>query len=133
MPFKVEVKFVDDLHRKGWTIVRDSQAMEKVFTAELVEILELGEDKIGGDEFLQQIDGAKDFGGHRHAEAMVRQAEEIPEEWREYILVFASTVWQNANGDRIIAGLRWHGDQWRLIFIWPKYNLGHEHRLIRVL
>jgi hypothetical protein len=133
MPFMLGVKLDNNLHNKGWTIVHDSQAKERVFKAELVEILELGEDKIGGEEFLQQIDGAEDFGGHRHAEAMVRQAEEIPEEWREYILVFTGTVWQTANGDRIIAGLRWHGDHWRLTFIWPKYNLGHEHRLIRVL
>ena len=129
MAMKVVFTLVAKIERDmtGWTCEEPFVAKEGEFEPYLQEFLQKGEDCVAGEEMVKR--GAKDKTGLRHAEAMLRQQEKIPAEWRKYYLVFPE-VWQSPSGDRYVWYLDWSGERWSLHCYYLGRDFGSYDRLV---
>lgn len=110
----------------GWECVEPVEVEEGEFEPFLQDFLREGERRIGGEEMIKR---AENKTGLRHAEAMLRNQEKIPVEWRKYYLVFPE-VWQNSRGYRYAWFLCWLGERWYLYSYWLDYDFGSDYRLV---
>jgi hypothetical protein len=113
----------------GWTCVQPVDAEPGEFEPELREFLEPGEDRVGGEEMVKRAVNKGALAGLRQAEAMLRQQEKIPVEWRQFCLVFAE-VWLDPNRSRDVWCLYWDGERWSLRYYWLGHDFGSSDRLV---
>ena len=106
-------KTVDD-----WKLIKEGTKPKKFPKLELVEFLEKGESYINGEEIIKRAVKLKADLNQYHAEYLLEHQDEIPEEWREFCIVFPATVWRHRGGRRYVPCLRWDGDRWYLSFDW---------------
>jgi len=90
--FRLVAKIDRDM--TGWTCVELVEAEEE-FKPTLHEFLREGENFVNGEEMVRRAKEQDALTGLRHAEAMLRNQERIPIEWRKHYLVF-SEVWRGA-------------------------------------
>jgi len=103
---------------EGWELVEDSTAPVGTIELELNEFLREGEEFVKGEVMRER---SKQLGfvlGERHARALLKRQDRIPEAWRQYYLVFPGTVWRDHDGFLGVPYLRWYGGQWDLGFRW---------------
>lgn len=107
-----------DKTNDGWKYLSDAKEPTGELTLELVEFLEQGETFISGQELVKRAKKRNALLGQRHAEALLRNQGVIPEEWRNYYLVFPGSVLQDPGSYRGVPCLAWRGDRWCLDFGW---------------
>ena len=127
MIFQLVAKIDRDM--TGWTCLKPLEAEEGEFEPTLHEFLREGENSINGEEMVNRAKEQAVLTGLRHAEAMLRNQERIPVEWRKYYLVFPE-VWQGPLGDRNAWYLYWLGGHWYLDFYWLEYDFNSYSRLV---
>ena len=125
--------FASDKIKDGWTLIEDvSEPGEiSISSLELLSFLKSGESFVSGNTMA---DCAKENGanlGQRQAEYLLSHQEDIPQEWRQYYLVFLGTVWRDADGYRFVPFLCRYGGQWRLLFAWLDGDWFAFGRLVR--
>lgn len=123
--------FDRDMRKEGWTLEKDIEDKEGEFTPELLNVFKEEEQSISGEELLKRAEEKDACLGQRHAEAMLRQQQTIPKEWRENYLVFPGTVWVASDGRRFVPYLSWHVCGWHLTGHWLVSHLHRCARLVR--
>ena len=122
------VPFDQDMTKKGWTLESDAKFQDGEVTLELVSFLQEGE-SCSGDEMVKRTQDNVVL-GQRHAEELLRNQDKIPEEWREYVLLFPGSVWRGSRDDRRVPYLLWDGDRWCLYFYWLVRGFDSNCRVI---
>jgi len=129
---RVVFTLIADVERDitGWQCLEPVEAEPGEFEPELQEFLQKGESYTGGEEMVRRAKNQEVLSGLRHAEAMLRNQERIPVEWRKFVLVFPE-VWQCPYGDRRVWYLCWSGKQWVLCYGWLNFSFDSRCRLVR--
>jgi len=125
--FQFVATFDCDRQQDDWELVIDTEAREGLFELELAGFLREEEDHVPGETMLERTELGL---GQRHAEAMLRRQEAIPQEWRKYVLVFTGTVWGDLAGSRQVPCLGWK-DGWYLYFCWLGGGFASHCRVVR--
>lgn len=112
------IPFDRDMTKEGWTIESDAEVQDGEVTLELVGFLKKEENHAFGDEMVRRAKEKDVLFGQRHAEALLRNRDKIPEEWRKYILLFPGTVWRASDDSLHVPYLLWNGCRWCLGFRW---------------
>ena len=118
-----------DRDMTSWSCVEPVEAKEGEFEPVLHEFFNEGEVSIVGEELVQRAKKQGAPTGLRHAEAMLREEDKIPSEWRKYVLVFPE-VWQDPDGHRNAFYLHWDGDRWYLSYGWLRAGFVSGYRLV---
>jgi hypothetical protein len=118
-----------DRNMDGWTCVEPVEIEQGEFEPTLQEFLQDGEDCVDGEEMVRRAKEKGALTGIRHAEAMLRNQERIPESWRKYYLVFPE-VWQGPRGRRRAFCLHWSGSRWYLRYYWLEFDFRSLVRLV---
>ncbi len=126
--FRLAQGFDSDMANDSWELLFDSRLKEGEFMPELVELGR--EDCVDGDEMVKRTE-QENCGGQRAVEAMLRDQDKIPQEWRKYVLVFPATIWRDRLGVRSVASLFWGGFRWCLDFIWLGSGFYRHYRVVR--
>ncbi|MBI4118876.1 MAG: hypothetical protein HY452_01275 [Parcubacteria group bacterium] len=116
-----ESVFLCDMSQEGWTLLEDACEPWPISVADLepVSFLKEGKDCIGGEEMVRRSREELHANlGQRHAEYLLENQHEIPEELRKFVLVFTGTIWRLGGGGRGVPCLVWGGGRWRLDFGW---------------
>jgi len=127
MVFQLVAKI--DRNMEGWTCVEPVETGEGEFEPTICEFLREGENSINGEEMVRCAKEQDALTGLRHAEAMLRNQERIPVEWRKYYLVFPE-VWQCPVGNRYVFCLYWDGPRWSLRCRWLGSDFYSSSRLV---
>jgi hypothetical protein len=129
--FTLVPAFDRDMLKEGWrSLEKDHPDKDGEFTFELVDIFK-GENVISGPGFEKRANVEEDIGGQRHLEAILREADKIPEEYRKFCLVATETVWVDSDGRRCVACLYWVGASWCLRFFWLDFDFDSYCRVVR--
>lgn len=128
--FYLRSPFEQDKLKDGWTLKLSLETNESNFQLpELADFLKKGEKGVLGEEMMAR---AKDKSlGQLHAEAMLRNAPAIPEDYRRYILVFPGTMWLDDNGSFRVPCLYCRKGDWSLVFTCLEITFIKYHRLVR--
>jgi hypothetical protein len=115
----------------GWECVEPAEVGVDEFEPTICEFLQPGETRLGGEEMVKRArQQSINNSGLRHAEAMLREQDKIPTEWRKYCLVFPE-VWQSLSGHRGVFYLYWGGNRWSLDCYWLDDDFDSYCRLVR--
>lgn len=130
----LSVDFQYDKRKDGWELMEGvpMKIGTGETTFELAEFLHKGEERVNGDVMMAR---AKELGGitdQHYAELLLARQAEIPEEWRNFYLVFPGTVWRDPRGDHDVPCLRWNGDRWYLHWFWLVGGWDSDIRLVRL-
>lgn len=129
----IDRAFMRDMRKEGWKLLEDTpRSITSAKDLELVPFLKDGENSIRGEELVLRARGElKANYGQHDAEYILEHQEEIPEGFRKYYLVFTGTVWEDSDGGRGVAYLRFGGERWVLSFSWLDDVFGSDDRLPR--
>lgn len=126
---KIINTFKHDKSADGWSLLENkNQGIASVKDLELYSCLKGGEGFITGDVMIER---AEVVYGQEDAEWLLEHQKEIPKEWQGHYIVFTGTVWQDSDGDRLVACLRWDGGRWVLDFFWLVFDWFSAVRLVR--
>lgn len=115
---------------EGWKLLESAPAEEGDFEPAIHEFLkEEDNGRCGGEEVVRRAKEKGVLTGLRHAEAMLRNQERIPVEWRKFVLVFAE-VWRGPSGRRDAWCLFWDGGRWYLDYYWLGHDFNSGCRLV---
>ena len=133
MIFRLRPDFDPDIPTRLKKLDKDSPAKGGDFTPELETIIKEGDSSyIGEKELTRRIEGREDLAGQRHLEAMLRDQDAIPVEWRKYELVAPATVWSTEKEDHVMATLQFRDNKWQMFFYFCCNDFGGRFRLIRI-
>ena len=125
--------FRHDKTKDGWKLESDIGPVVGEPTLFLEEFLREGESYVKGDVMVtrsKEMSGGPT--GQSHAERLLEQADQIPVEWRQFVLVFTDTVWVYPYGSRFVAYLFWFGKRWFLYFFWLGCDFNSFFRVVRL-
>jgi hypothetical protein len=96
-----------------------------------------GEDWVGGGEMRRRSADERAFPGckgwsQHHAEDILERASELPEEAKQFIIVFADTVLFREDGDRCVPCLVWGVGQWQLRWLCLGGDFLRFYRFLRL-
>ena len=110
-------EFQRDLYEEGYTLFRNTT---NVVDWSVVGIANVGEVEVNK------------LAGQLHAERMLNHQQHIPEQWREFRLLFPRTVWFK-DGEYWIAYLYFMDGEWDLDFCQPdKKNGSGNERVVYI-
>ena len=110
--FTISSELDKDLSGLGWTCEERVKVVNGVEFEPVLHDLSRPEDKyVFGQELVQRALCQGIRTGLCHAEAMLREQDKIPIEWRKYSLVF-SEVWDISNRGLAAVYLCWCDDHW---------------------
>ena len=115
---------------EGWKLLEAAPTEEGEFEPTIHEFFK--EEDGGccvGEEVVKRAKEKGALTGLRHAEAMLRNQEKIPVEWRKFVLVFAE-VWRCPDGRRNVWYLSWCGGRWGLFYYWLRHDFSSRSRLV---
>ena len=115
-----------------WKLESDVEVQYGEVNLRLVNPLRRGEGAIEGKELLERAKKISALVGQHHAEALSKSQNVIPEEWKEYMLIFPGTVWLTPNGGYYMPYLYWLENQncWLLSFGRLDRDFGSHNRLV---
>ena len=128
------VNFVRDMTKEGWTLLEDMREPWPISAGklDLVPFLRDRESYTGGEEVVIRARGDLSANlGQCHAEYLLDHQDEIPEEFRKYVLVFTGTIWRDRGSGRGVPCLDWDGKRWCLRFRWLEGVFYSYSRLLR--
>ena len=126
--------FARDMSKEGWTLLEDTREPWPISVSDLkpVPFLHEGEDYVGGEDMVRRSREELHANlGQRHAEYLLENHNEIPEELRKFVLVFPGTIWRSRYGNRSVPCLDWDDGQWQLSFRWLENGFFFDSRLLR--
>lgn len=128
-----EVTFQHGLRPESWELLEGADEPDPVdiVNLDLVAFLEEGEGSVGGEEMVRRARQLQANGGQRQAKHLLAHQAGIPEEFRNYALVFTQTIWRYRGGDRYVPYLCWHGGRWDLYVRWLGNFFNRRYRLLR--
>lgn len=96
MVIKIDKAFEDDRRGLGWVLIRDQFGPEKLNFARLrfSNVGRTPNERPRGAALMDRARELRSNLGQRHAEAIVRNQQELPEDLRPYSLVFTGTLWR---------------------------------------
>jgi hypothetical protein len=129
----------------GWKLLRDTPVIDKEIISsplEIVSFMKSGEGNydVYGATVISRASDLRCHWGQRHAEALLENQALIPEEAKEYQLLFPHTIWFSVAGHltehKLMTSLIWCTDGWAVEFIESdnyhgKGNFGSHQRLLR--
>lgn len=123
---------VNDRRKDGWELLEDAPVIGEP-TLELAEFLRDGEEYVRGDVMFARAVELGNRAGQQHAERLLAQQGDIPEEWRQYYLPFTGTKWRDSDGDLFVPYLGWDSDGRRWLLDWGRlgFDWGRSVRLVR--
>jgi len=124
--------FQFDKVNDGWKLVEDVGPADDEFQLQLDTFLRESESCVSGEVMLERAKAMGDLAGQFHAERILRQQAEIPEDWRPFYLIFPGTGWQDSDGNRQVPYLNWNGDRWYLNWNWLENDFNQNFRLVRL-
>ncbi|MCX6763464.1 MAG: hypothetical protein NTZ97_01890 [Candidatus Moranbacteria bacterium] len=122
--------------KKPWKIIKDSkiESKDKVLrlknpfkkksaAKKIVRILK-------GTELMKRVEEMiwKPAGRAHAMKALKNNI--IPEDWKNYYLLFPGTIWEDENGDLHIMALYWDGRKWNRIFEWVEDEFLDHCRIV---
>lgn len=125
------IPFDRDMQQEGWKLKNDREIRDGEFILELLDFFQKKESHVSGNELVKRAKEKDALFGQRHAEALLRNKDKIPEKWRKYVLVFPGTVWRDSRGDLRVPCLRWHDRCWDLCFGWLAPGFYSHCRIVR--
>jgi hypothetical protein len=129
--FSLVSTFDRDMRKEGWKLEKDNQEADGEFTPELLEFLKEHEPSVVGTEMEERVKN-EPIAGQRNLEAMLREQNMIPKEWRKFVLVAPGTVWLGSGRHRLVPCLFWLGERWCLSFDWLGHGFGSDYRVVRL-
>lgn len=114
----------------GWEGIRDV-VINNGDELDLDHILKDGEKWVSGAEMMKRAKKLGGLTGRAHADYLLAHQDEIPEEWRESVLIFAGCEYKDSGGRSRVPCLCFNDDQWRLYFFWLGNNFDDNYRLVR--
>lgn len=131
MQLKPFTGLINDKRSEGWELLEDVDVQGNPIL-ELVEFLGKGENQVIGKSMFDRAVKIGNRAGQQHAERLLTQQHEIPEEWRKFYLVFPGTKWHYpSNVSPIVPVLTWDVDLWYLYLAPLVYRWGSRNRLVR--
>lgn len=129
-----ENKFKYDKAIEGWELQKNvglNLTLASIAQLKLVPFLREDEEHINGEELIYRAKTELnvDF-GQLDAEFLLKYQHIIPEEFRDYYLVFSGTIWCDKDEYIYIASLHWHHERWHLCLCCLADNFGKSARLI---
>ncbi|QQG44935.1 MAG: hypothetical protein HYW89_02910 [Candidatus Sungiibacteriota bacterium] len=123
----------NDKRRQGWTLVDHTpRSIMAVSDLELVPFLRDGEKVLRGYDMMGRARYEFDADlGQEDAEFILERQAEIPEEFRQYYLVFLRTVWLASDGDLYVSCLYFGDGRWYPFFGWLDFDFRPGVRLAR--
>lgn len=115
---------------EDWELKEDVKTPQGELELDIFEFLRPGEEYIKGETMRER---AKELGavlGERHARTLLERQDELPEEWREFYLVFPGTVWRYRDGFLLVPCLYWDGGRWDLVFGWLEGGWLSDARIV---
>lgn len=123
--------FVYDKLKDGWDNVENVELVGDP-TLELAEFLKEDEFYVSGYAIRERAKAMNGLTGQLHAERLLGQQETIPNEWRQFYLLFPGTVWHYSDGDMCIPYLGWDGSRWYLDWCWLDNGFRSHYRVVRI-
>lgn len=126
-----------DKTKDGWELV-ENIALEGEPNLILDNFLEEGESSLYGPTMLEiakkNVGEKGALAGQLHAERMLEQIENIPDEWQEFYayLMFAGTVWRDKRGFLIVTCLLRLDGTWQIGWDGLGSNFDHRSCLVRI-
>jgi len=127
MVFQLVAKI--DRNMEGWECIEPVDAEEGEFEPSLHGFVEQGENYVKCEEMLKRAKEKGISSGLRHLEAMLRNQERIPVEWRKHIIV-STEVWRGPGDNRCVFYLYWGGECWYLGYDWLDFDFDSGSRLV---
>jgi hypothetical protein len=93
---------------QSWNLITNHE-----YILDLKPILQEGEESISGDIMLGRTKEMGRLAGERDAEWLYVE-KIVPAEWKEYMLIFAGTVWSDPDGNLFVPCLEWNHGRWHL-------------------
>jgi hypothetical protein len=123
--FYLRADFEYGSHPRFKSLRRDSQTREGAFIPVLGEIANGA--WIDYDELERLMKESDAVGGQRHLEAMVRDQDVIPVEWRGYEVIAPATAWLlEGGGENAIPVLQFFQKKWGVIFRFSSAGFGGQ-------
>ena len=122
-----------DMRKEGWKLLEHvSKRITCATDLELVSFLKGNESYLNGKELMWRARTELNVNyGQEDAEWLLERQIEIPEEFRNFILLFTGSVWGFPGGNRRVACLDWDGRRWILFFRWLDADFLSYYRLVR--
>lgn len=102
--------------KKEWKLLEDIPFSGEDLTPMIVRFLSRNGDHISRDKVRQRTKKLGINLGQRHTEWLLEHQNFIPEEWKEYCLLFLGTIWQDHLGCCFVPSLDWDGESWCMYF-----------------
>ena len=111
--------FKNDKAVTGWTLVEDVSEPSTISadTIELQAIIEEGGPDLLGEEMVEYVEKITiPKLGQRHAEFLLDNPDQIPEEFQRISLIFLGTVWRGPEGNHHVPCLSFYQGEWEITF-----------------
>ncbi|KPJ73057.1 hypothetical protein AMJ48_02330 [Parcubacteria bacterium DG_74_1] len=136
---KLGESFRHDNRKNGWKLIEDASEMIPLPVNQLALNFFLSgeEDCISGEEVIKCAKEMQVNFGQRQAEYLLKHQEEIPEDWRQYYLLFPGTIWRTRRGFLAIPCLfcfkedQGNDSGWHFRFFCLDNAFGRQFRLLR--
>lgn len=129
----IQPNLQNDRRQDGWTLIDHTpRSITAVSDLKLVPFLRDGEKTLRGYDMMGRA--RWEFGadlGQEDAEFLLEHKDEIPEELRQFYLVFSRTVWQDSGGYLYVSCLIFGAERWCLYFGWLGDGFYPRDRLAR--
>lgn len=116
----------------GW-VLENNKGIEHApatDSVELVQFVKPSEEYVVWDEMLNRAKSKEALYTQSVAEEFLEKSKTIPEDWKEYTLLFPGTVWRSRTNHLHCPVLVWRNNEWKLDMQWFLYDFHHETRLI---
>lgn len=128
--------FVYDKRKDGWKLVEGGEPLvipaSGELKFELVEILKPDETSVNDEEMRRRAVAKNANLGQHEAELLEHNQDAIPEDWRNFILLFPKTLWRDPSGGLRMPCLCRSGGRWVLNFYWLRRVVSSFYRLVRL-
>lgn len=121
-----------DMKKEDWKLQENTEMGSDDLVLRLDSLLKEGESFVRGDIMLQRAKEIGSLAGHLHAQKLLGQQKDIPNEWRGLHLLFAGTVWCDSSERLYVPYVDKLFFRWRLRFYCLNLIFDSRCRLVRL-
>jgi len=122
-------------HNPEWETTEDIGSVVGEPTLGLDEFLKDGESYVVGTTMVERAKVLGNLAGQSHAERLLDNQQDIPVEWRQFVLVFAGTIRRCPSDNDLYVACLYGSDDgrgWVLGFGWLDGRFDGRYRLVRL-